>query len=146
MEKKDSVFGQAIFLLIIYLIISHGFINKEYSLLNYSIGSLKSILLRKDGKNYGEGEWKDVQINGNGTRFYKSGSRYQGFFKDGKINGNGTYFLNDGKMYEGEWKDEKMDGKGTLLWNNRNSYEGEWKDGKINVNRTFFLNNVNIHE
>jgi len=50
-------------------------------------------------------EYKDGEMNGQGTHTWPNGDKYIGEFKDGKGHGQGTYTYPDGTKDEGIWKD-----------------------------------------
>ena len=65
----------------------------------------KATLLYEDGSKQYEGEFRDDQFAGNGTYYYKDGSKYVGFFRNNMYDGLGTEFSPDGtKLQEGLWK------------------------------------------
>jgi len=89
-----------------------------------------------DGSKY-VGEWKDGNLNGQGTLTYGpnskwAGDKYVGEFKDDKRHGQGTYTHSNGEKYVGGWKDNKRHGQGTYTYRNGDKYVGEFKDGKFN--------------
>ena len=55
---------------------------------------------------------------------------YEGEYKDGNFHGRGTRTYADGGVYEGEWKDGQRHGRGTRTYANGGVYEGEYKDGQ----------------
>lgn len=66
---------------------------------------------------YSEGQGKYVGTflsgfpHGEGTVFYKNGSRYQGQLEKGQLNGYGTLYHTDGRLTEGFWNNGKFTGK-----------------------------------
>ena len=74
-----------------------------------------------------EGEWKDGEINGQGSMIFENGGKFQGEWKDGKSNGQGTLTLSIGSKYVGEWKDDK-EWNGTDYDKNGN-ITGKWVNG-----------------
>ena len=46
-----------------------------------------------------EGEYKDGNFHGRGTRTYASGNVYEGEFKDGQRHGRGTFKWSNGDVY-----------------------------------------------
>ena len=82
-----------------------------------------------------EGEWRNGNLNGQGTHYFLAnnqfrGDKYVGGVKDGKKSGQGTYTYANGGKYVGDWKDDKYDGQGTDILANGNKYVGEWKGNK----------------
>jgi len=84
-----------------------------------------------------EGEFKDGEIwNGQGTEIFtfedmEGTDKYEGGFKNGKSHGQGKYTTYNGLIYEGEHKDGLRNGQGTET-NVREKYVGEWKEGRRN--------------
>lgn len=74
-----------------------------------------------------EGEFKDGKMNGNGTTYLTTGSKYIGEHKEGKFNGKGAYYWVDGTRYEGEFENNDKNGKGSYHWPDGSIYEGEIK-------------------
>ena len=64
------------------------------------------------GVNY-VGEYKDGNMNGQGTFTYADGRKYAGEWNEGKYHGQGTYTNADGTKYIGEFKDGMFHGQGT---------------------------------
>ena len=88
------------------------------------------------------GEWKDGQLNGQGTFTWATGEKYVGEFKDSNRHGQGTHIFADGNKYVGEQKDDKRHGQGTFYYlaNNQfkgDKYIGEFKDDKKNGQGTY---------
>ena len=54
------------------------------------------------------GDFKDGEINGQGTFTFADGNKYVGEFKDDVFNGQGTYTFADGTVEEGIWKDDEF--------------------------------------
>ena len=55
---------------------------------------------------------------------------YVGEFKDGQMNGQGTYTFADGDKYVGEWKDGKYHGQGIFTnADGTKGHVGEWENG-----------------
>jgi len=94
-------------------------------------------LTESDGSTY-EGEFKNGEMNGQGTYTYPDGEKKVGEFKDGEIwNGQGTEIVTFGGMegtdkYEGGFKNGKSHGQGKYTTYNGLIYEGEHKDGLRN--------------
>ena len=82
------------------------------------------------------GEWKDGEINGEGTYFYADGSITVGEWKDGEINGQAIQTWGDksewaGDRYAGEWKDGEMHGQGRYTYADGTIKEGIFENGKF---------------
>ena len=82
------------------------------------------------------GEWKDGEINGEGTYFYADGSITVGEWKDGEINGQAIQTWGDksewaGDRYVGEWKDGEMHGQGRYTFAEGTINEGIFENGKF---------------
>ena len=96
-----------------------------------SYGQIIETINYSDGSVY-VGEFKDDQLNGQGTFTSADGSVYVGEFKDDQLNGQGTYTSADGGVYVGEYKDNERNGQGAYTSASGNVYVGEYKDGQIN--------------
>ena len=68
--------------------------------------SNKKKVIYRDG--WYEGEWKNGEFHGQGTRTWSNGKKYIGEWKDGFPNGQGTMTLSDGYKYVGEFEDGKF--------------------------------------
>ena len=98
-----------------------------------------------DGSKY-IGEWKDGQMDGQGTYYYGeksewSGDKYVGKFRNGERHGQGSYFSADGGKYIGEWKDDKAV-EGIETWGDKtewagDKYVGEYKDDNFHGQGTY---------
>ena len=71
-----------------------------------------------------------------GQYTWTNGDKWIGEWKDGEINGEGTYFYADGSITVGEWKDGEINGQAIQTWGDKNEwagdrYVGEWKDGEM---------------
>jgi len=88
------------------------------------------------GLNY-VGEYKDGNMNGQGTFTYADGTKYVGEWKEGKYHGQGTYTNADGTKYIGEFKDGMFHGQGTYTNADGTKYIGEFKDGMFHGQGTY---------
>ena len=59
-----------------------------------------------------EGYWKDGKLHGRGGYIWDDGC-YIGEYKEGKWDGEGTRYWAEGDRYEGGFKDDKRYGQGT---------------------------------
>ncbi len=107
-------------------------------------------LILKDGSYY-QGEFKNGEINGIGTKFnHALNSEYKGEFVNGHYHGKGVlktgnnfvydgYFfenvrhgtgelreINVGRYYKGEWHQNKRHGYGLQQFSDGSVYEGDW--------------------
>ena len=90
-----------------------------------------SELYFEDGTIY-KGTIHNNIIEGYGTFFFPTGSKYTGELKKGLRDGKGIYEnKNSNIYYEGEWKNGLKHGKGILKKENM-IYDGEWEKGIIN--------------
>ena len=94
------------------------------------------------GTTYTVDNWKNGQLNGQGTAAYTDGSVYDGEWVDGVRSGLGTYTWADGSIYIGEWKNDNREGQGIKTFSDNSQYagdqyEGEWKDGMYNGQGTY---------
>lgn len=77
------------------------------------------------------GGWKNDLFSNFGRILYSNGDHYIGSFKNGYINGYGTkYFKSKSKYYSGEWKNNKKHGLGKIYYKNSLLFEGIWKRNK----------------
>ena len=83
-----------------------------------------------NGEKY-QGHWKNGEPDGQGTHTYASSNKYQGGWKNGLKNGQGTFTFANGDIYQGQWKNDKKDGQGTYTWANGEKYQGKYKKDKI---------------
>eukprot|EP00475_Leptophrys_vorax_P025441 TRINITY_DN35659_c0_g1_i2.p1 TRINITY_DN35659_c0_g1~~TRINITY_DN35659_c0_g1_i2.p1 ORF type:complete len:213 (-),score=61.65 TRINITY_DN35659_c0_g1_i2:24-662(-) len=88
-------------------------------------GELKQVdSTRRVYNDYGE------ELEGFGTYFYPSGSKYTGDWENGTKHGLGKMEYYSGNVYVGEWMDNRMHGKGTFTYIGGNRYTGDWFEGK----------------
>lgn len=76
------------------------------------------------------GQWKDGHKS-NGKFSLRSYMEHEGQFKDGEIEGEGTRKWQNGQTYTGAWREGEMEGKG--IWTNANGdevYEGDFSSNK----------------
>ena len=64
---------------------------------------------------------------GQGTYYFKTGSRYDGEFQYGFMQGYGVYQKYDGHRYEGNFLKGKYEGFGVADYPDGSRYEGQWK-------------------
>lgn len=78
-----------------------------------------------DGSSY-EGQWRENQFDGQGTRF-ESSQIYQGTFRRDEMHGFGaTLYLETGVILSGNWSAEGyVQGRGAIEWSNGDIYRGE---------------------
>jgi hypothetical protein len=57
-----------------------------------------------------EGNWKDDQLDGDGTITINGKLSYKGHFVNGKWDGQGTYYMGGQERIEGNWKQNHMNG------------------------------------
>lgn len=85
----------------------------------------------KNGTRY-DGQWKDGNMHGHGTKKWSDGSKYVGEWKNGKMSGNGTYTYSTGEKYIGEFKDDNFEGQGCLYSADGDIIEqGTWVAGEL---------------
>lgn len=70
-------------------------------------------------------------INGKGTYFFTSGSKYIGNFLNGEIHGEGTCYYKDGSIYVGNWSHRFPEGNGILTLKDGSIKKGIWKKGQL---------------
>ena len=105
---------------------------------NINSNKLNSLNLPKDRY---IGEYKDGQMNGNGTLEFSNGNKYDGEFKYGNFNGIGKYYFSNGDRYEGEFSTNQRNGWGTFYYANGERYVGEWFEGKKNGQGSLYASN-----
>jgi len=88
------------------------------------------------------GQWKDNQMNGEGTYIYKAtGDIFTGTFVDGVKVGSGAYqFGADSSVMKGNWVEGSIT-EGTWEFKDGSVYKGVFKNGKPYQNGTFTLPN-----
>jgi hypothetical protein len=94
-------------------------------------------LYYKDGSKI-EGEWKNGQANGKCRAFSKGGLFYEGNLKDSAQDGHGIYYYNNGDKYEGIFKNKNKHGYGIYYYTNGNRYEGNWQDNEEEGHGVFY--------
>ncbi|KAL9645100.1 hypothetical protein ABK040_001986 [Willaertia magna] len=68
--------------------------------------------------------------------------KYEGEWKDGNMEGQGTFTFPNGDLYDGQWKENKPTGQGLYTWNKtQNRYMGEFKDLYRHGSGTMLYNN-----
>jgi hypothetical protein len=83
------------------------------------------------------GEYKNGKKHGHGTYNFANGEKYVGEYKHGKKHGQGIVTFSDGDKYEGEWKNNKKHGQGTYTFADGEKYVGEYKNGKYHGKGTY---------
>lgn len=78
--------------------------------------------------------------NGEGTKTYSNGNKYQGTFKNGKRHGQGKFKWPSGAMYDGQWVDGKREGKGQEILADGTIYVGEFKNDQKDGQGTLYNN------
>ncbi|MEZ4911072.1 MAG: hypothetical protein R2774_09435 [Saprospiraceae bacterium] len=78
--------------------------------------------------------------NGEGTKTYSNGNKYQGTFKNGKRHGQGKFKWPSGAMYDGLWVDGKREGKGQEILADGTIYVGEFKNDQKEGQGTLYNN------
>lgn len=78
--------------------------------------------------------------NGEGTKTYSNGNKYQGAFKNGKRHGQGKFKWPSGAMYDGAWVDGKREGKGQEILADGTIYVGEFKNDQKDGQGTLYNN------
>ena len=80
-----------------------------------------------------KGQLENGKPNGLGVLIYPNGWKYVGEFKDGQLNGQGTETFS-GKVYTGEWVKGEKHGQGQMIHSHKILYGhkevGEWKNNK----------------
>jgi hypothetical protein len=79
-----------------------------------------------------------------GTFSDRDGDRYVGEWKNGNLNGQGTLTTVRGDKFVGEFKDGKFSGQGSLTAVNGDKFVGQWNDGKLNGHATWFASNGSV--
>ncbi|KAF6155307.1 hypothetical protein GIB67_019833 [Kingdonia uniflora] len=91
-----------------------------------------------NGDNY-EGEWRRGLQDGHGRyQWGKSENHYIGQWKNGEINGNGTLIWRNGNRYDGCWEDGLPKGNGTFRWSDGSFYVGIWSKDPKEQNGTYY--------
>lgn len=91
------------------------------------------------------GDFKDNEINGEGTMVWDTKKKYQGHWKNGLMHGSGVFSWPNGKVYQGEYRKGFKSGVGFMKWPDGKKYQGTWKNGKQHGQAiyTFFDSNKN---
>ncbi len=84
-----------------------------------------------DGRRY-EGAWDYGSFHGEGTYTWADGTTYTGSWDHGKQYGYGITTWTDGNSYSGYYVDGLFHGEGTFSWSNGDSFTGEWLEGSQN--------------
>lgn len=85
------------------------------------------------------------KLNGLGSEYYASGSKYHGQFKDGIRQGIGTFYFANGDVYHGGFKDGEFHGKGLMIWSNGDVYEGDYVSGERTGNGVLQKSNGDVY-
>jgi hypothetical protein len=98
-----------------------------------------------------EGEFRNGNLNGQGTYYYLAnngfkGQKYVGEFKDGKKRGQGTFTFPNGEKYVGEFKEDQSNGQGTYTHANGDKYVGEVKDWQFHGKGTYSFADGRVQE
>lgn len=88
------------------------------------------------------GDWKQNQLNGNGTLKVPSEGTYQGEFSASQKSGEGTFYWNDGVVYQGEWKNDQMCGQGTYTTPDGIVYVGTFNNNAFQDGTCTFENST----
>ena len=88
------------------------------------------------GKERYEGLFVQGKMEGQGTKYFSSGSYYTGAFLTDKFEGHGLMSFADGRIYEGNWSNGFMNGQGKMTYPDGSVYIGERKNGKKHGNGT----------
>ena len=100
------------------------------------IGQIKNYLrdgkgiFKSDFETY-DGEWKNDQIDGEGSLINKNNIKYEGHFTNNKYYGKGKLTYPDGTHYSGEFVNNLFDGQGFLEGSNKHIYNGGFQRGKF---------------
>jgi len=78
------------------------------------------------------GEWRDGEMNGQGSLAYPGGAQYVGQWKANFMDGLGQFIDPSGWQYVGEWRGGAVEGDGILTHPDGWKYAGQWHDGKRN--------------
>lgn len=93
-------------------------------------------------KSFFETDEKDYRLYGTGSECWIPACHIYRFgdYKNGELNGQGTLYYDDGLRlrYEGEWKNDEYNGKGKLYEDGRLLYEGDFKNGEYDGNGTLY--------
>lgn len=77
-------------------------------------------------------------VNGQGTKVYKNGDRYQGLFKNGKRNGKGKFIWASGTLFDGTWVDNKREGDGQEILPDGTIFVGTFQNNLRNGTGTLY--------
>ena len=111
-----------------------------YDIVDMTTGENLGAARRKGLKSIFKDTWKILDANGN---------EYVGEFKNNEMNGQGTYTFADGSKYVGEFKNGLRNGLGTYTTADGEVVDGIWENGEF-VERTklqslLFMNNKVIN-
>lgn len=78
-----------------------------------------------------KGNWKNNEMDGQGTLLLSNNEKYEGDFSKGMAFGTGTYKFSNGDFYEGDFRNFEMNGKGTYFQSSGEILEGNFVNGKL---------------
>jgi len=114
------------------------------------------------------GNFKEDEMNGNGTITYPNGSIYSGNWLNGVRHGKGKLISTEGSSYDGEWRYDVWDGNGRLTYDNgdyvvghfkldticgkakmynshkQKIYDGDWLNDQFHGKGTYFFTNGKV--
>eukprot|EP00929_Paragymnodinium_shiwhaense_P000760 TRINITY_DN100998_c0_g1_i1.p1 TRINITY_DN100998_c0_g1~~TRINITY_DN100998_c0_g1_i1.p1 ORF type:complete len:447 (+),score=120.77 TRINITY_DN100998_c0_g1_i1:58-1398(+) len=72
-----------------------------------------------------QGNWKDNEMDGDGSFSWPDGSSYEGAFTKGEVHGYGRFTWPEGSSYTGDWIKGQMNGKGRF----DSKFDGDFMEG-----------------
>jgi len=70
---------------------------------------------------------------------FENGDKYLGDFRNGELNGSGTYYYKNGDIYKGEWRFNKKTGFGIQVYTKEGrKYVGQWQDNLYHGEGTLY--------
>jgi hypothetical protein len=76
-----------------------------------------------------DGDWKNGNLDGQGTLSFASGVRYEGHFRANTYAGFGRLTMANGDRYEGQYTLNTPNGKGVYTTAHGSVYAGQWSHG-----------------